>query len=203
MLELILENKAPYAILLRDVDAILCAGAMIAEEFFASEIRRGTGGDDGRGSSGTGMAKVPIIAAIGVEDFARLEGRDALSISRRDHGDDIDDDDDEYGSVWITGGVDGELEIRARDLLRLGGSTPLHERATSTMSSSSSSMPSPSSSPAEAIALRTMMRIASLHGTTELIPITSAHIDAVTYIGNGGLRFANRLVELGGMVKVT
>ena len=68
MLELILNKKAPRAIILRDVDSILCTGAVIAEEFFPDEI---SDGDD-----------VPIICAVGEEQFAKLigDGYNYLSI---------------------------------------------------------------------------------------------------------------------------
>ena len=57
MLELILNKKAPRAIILRDVDSILCTGAVIAEEFFGEDIEHGD---------------VPIICAVGEEQFAKL-----------------------------------------------------------------------------------------------------------------------------------
>ena len=69
MLELILSGLAPHAILTRDRDAILVAGAMVAEEFFGDEL---------------GPGAVPIFAAVGDADFARLVGRRTLSIARLD-----------------------------------------------------------------------------------------------------------------------
>jgi glycerophosphoryl diester phosphodiesterase len=57
-------------------------------------------------------------------------------------------------------------------------------------------------SQAKALALKTIRRVASISSATELIPISSAHIDAVTYIGPGGLRFVQKLVQLGGQVSV-
>jgi predicted aconitase len=55
---------------------------------------------------------------------------------------------------------------------------------------------------AEHIAMRTICRIASIADAPRLIPVTQAHIDGCTYIGPGGRRFAERLVEMGGKVKV-
>jgi hypothetical protein len=189
MLELILGNRAPYAILVRDVDAILCAGALVAEIFFHDELRgiaaAAAAGGDGDGD-GDGKTGVPIIAALGAEDFAKLDGLGTLSIVKRNG--------DEGNFCIIGGGENGDdvVTIYANDLLRLE----------STLLPDASSSSSSSSSPAEVMALRTIGRIASIQGATELIPVASAHIDAVTYIGPGGLRFANRLVELGGRVKV-
>ena len=67
MLELILNGKAPRAIILRAADTILCTGAIVAEEFFGHEFQE---------------MKVPIICAVGEENFAQLVDRshDMLSI---------------------------------------------------------------------------------------------------------------------------
>lgn len=169
MLELILNKKAPRAIVLRDVDSILCTGAVIAEEFFADEI---TDGND-----------VPIICAVGEEQFAKLigDGYDYLSIKTLE-------DENSKGNVCIQG---ESGEIYTKDLLKLRDTLEFDGMQCDQ-----------TTSPAEELALHTVKRIASISGATELIPITSAHIDAVTYIGQGGLRFAQKLVELGGKVKV-
>ena len=185
MLELILSGLAPHAILTRDRDAILVAGAMVAEEFFGDEL---------------GPGAVPIFAAVGDADFARLVGRRTLSIAR------LDDDGGGgggggSGALCIRGGDDdgdgGDLEILAGDLLRLEGTLLASE-----CDDESSPSRHYSSSPAERMARRTLGRIASIHSATHLVPVSSAHVDAVTYIGRGGLRFARKLVELGGRVQV-
>ena len=150
MLELILNGRAPHAIITRDPDPILCTGAIVAEEFFGDECR--------------GNMAVPIICALGEENFARLaeDDSDALTITRaREDGEDD-------GIVSIRSGND-EAMI-ARDLLRLKD----------TLKDSGADMNQ--SSPAAELAMRTVRRVASVSGATELMPITSAHIDAVTYI---------------------
>ena len=91
---------------------------------------------------------------------------------------------------------DEQKKIVTKDLLRLRD-TLLHHDNEETPA------PTFSISLAEEKALRTIKRVASIHEATELIPVSSAHIDAVTYIGPGGLQFARRLVKLGGKVKVT
>lgn len=52
------------------------------------------------------------------------------------------------------------------------------------------------------VAMRIIVRVAKICGASELISVCQAHIDGCTYIGPGGLRFAQRLVEWGGKVRV-
>lgn len=164
MLELILNSKAPRAIILRSADEILCTGAIIAEEFF--------------GEDECPPSAVPIICAVGEENFAKLVngGHEQLSINTLD---------DENISIQI-----GDDEVITSNLLKLKDTLE-----------SNQDVEHPAS-PAAELAMHTVRRVASISGATELIPITSAHIDAVTYIGPGGLRFAQKLAELGGKVKV-
>jgi len=159
MLELILNGKAPRAIILRDPDSILCTGAIIAEEFFHDECKE----------------NIPIISAIGEDNFTKLldDKYDSLSIEVLCEED-----------ICIHNGED---EILAKDLLKLKNTVGTQHVTTSK---------------AEELALQTIKRVASISNTKDMIPISSAHIDAVTYIGQGGLRFVKKLVELGGKVKV-
>ena len=162
MLELILNKKSPRALVLRDADAILCTGAVVAEEFFPDAR------DD-----------VPIICAVGDEAFKQLVDSSTETLSVR-----IDEKDP--SDVRIDNGRG--IAITAKNLLRLPSTLNVDGIDPS--------------SEAEALALRTIERVASVYGATELIPISNGHIDAVTYIGPGGLRFVQRLVELNGRVKV-
>ena len=50
--------------------------------------------------------------------------------------------------------------------------------------------------------MRIVVRMAEILGARELVPITSSHIDGCLYHGDGGVEFAERLVELGGSVAV-
>ena len=53
-----------------------------------------------------------------------------------------------------------------------------------------------------AVAFRVLSRAAAIEGAPSLLPIEQAHIDGCTYIGPGGLRFAQTLAEMGGQVAV-
>ena len=52
------------------------------------------------------------------------------------------------------------------------------------------------------LALQIVVKMAELQGATELIDVTQAHIDACVYSGPSNLMFAERLVSLGGKVRV-
>lgn len=52
--------------------------------------------------------------------------------------------------------------------------------------------------PAVRLATRIVVRMAGVLGARELVAIVSAHIDGCLYHGDGGVEFAERLVELGG-----
>ena len=172
MLELILNGKAPRAIILRDVDLILCTGAIIAQEFFGDEV-----GDD---------SQAPIICAVGEENFSKL-----ISDNNTDGSHSISIEVLEDGIICIHQN-DSDERILTKDLLKIEDVMLDYEEDSHTSTKS----------PAEILAFNVIKRIGSISGTKELIPITNGHIDAVTYIGPSGLRFVQKLVELGGQVKV-
>lgn len=160
MLELILNGVAPKALILRDVDVILCVGVIIAQEFFD-------------------ITNVPLICTVGEDQFDKLmKDQDEVLVLKVTH--------DEH--VVIQNRNDTFV---AKNLLCLKDTL-----------GSDSILNGENLSHAKALALKTIRRVASISSATELIPIKSAHIDAVTYIGPGGLRFVQKLVELGGKVAV-
>ena len=163
MLELCLNGNGPQAILLRDVDAILCTGAVVAEEFFNDE-----------------NVTIPMICAVGEESFSLLQESMLTIESNKDSED-----------VVIR--MNGKHEICSKNLLAMKSTLSFDEHNGEAHQTKSQ---------AEILAQRVVQRIGCISGATELIPITSAHIDAVTFNGRGGLRFAQRLAELGGKVKV-
>ncbi len=56
--------------------------------------------------------------------------------------------------------------------------------------------------PATQLALRIVVRMGKILGARELVPVASSHIDGCLYHGDGGVEFAERLVALGGRVRV-
>lgn len=195
LLELILNGIAPSAIITRDRDAILCVGAIVAEEFFTVNHDNDANEEELVLPEGS----VPIIVAVGADEFAKLDGYKTMSITRYDNSNNkLNNNDD--GKVCIHYFDDDEKKmIVTKDLLRLKDTLLHHKHSTD----NEETTPASFISLAEEKALRTIQRVASIYEATELIPVTSAHIDAVTYIGHGGLQFARRLVQLGGKVKVT
>ena len=166
MLELILNGCGPRSIILRDPDAILCTGAVIAQEFFGDEC-----------------PFIPTICAIGKQDFENLKqyaDGDLVVSSLED------------GKVHIES-LDKSFSCMTADLLKLDDTIELNEEDERLVCDDSE---------VNKMCLRTIKRVASISGAKELIQITSGHIDAVTYIGQGGLRFVQRLVEMGGKVSV-
>ena len=56
--------------------------------------------------------------------------------------------------------------------------------------------------PAVQRAMNIVVETAKIQGASQLVDVSAAHIDACTYVGPGGLAFAEKLVELGGSVRV-
>lgn len=160
MLELVLNGVAPKALILREIDVILCVGVIIAEEFFD-------------------VTNFPLICVVGKEQYEELliaqDDQLTLRVS--------DSEEVEIQNKFRT--------FTAQNLLRLP------DRLESDLV-----LDDTKQSQAKILAMKTIRRVASITSTTELIPILSAHIDAVTYIGPGGLRFVQKLVELGAKVAV-
>jgi len=141
VLELVLNRTAPKAIILRDRDAVVAVGALVAREFFD--------------------ATPPLIVACA--DFDALEVMDGETVTVAPH--------------------DAPLplpHLTDADRKALDG---LH-------------------GPAVQRAMTIVVETARIQGAARLVDVSAAHIDACTYVGPGGLAFAERLVELGGHVQV-
>ena len=184
LLELILNGIAPRAIVTRDVDPILCVGAIIAEEVFGDET-----------------SCVPTIISLGREGFDELAGKSYANI--------ICNGDGTLGVVAGSSREDmieiGRINKSSASSIQQTGEEALKDINLSTLQLSkeeTSILEGRRGTAADQIAFRTICRIASMTSAPKLIPVTQAHIDGCTYIGPGGLRFVEKLVELGGKVRI-
>jgi predicted aconitase/predicted aconitase with swiveling domain len=126
-------------------------------------------------------AYLPSIYAVGNTVFKSLEGKKELRISVNDM---------EIDSEYLVCN-DNDQQIFVQDLVKI---KPLHQ------DTQIKSMKKQSR--AYKLCLRTISRVGAIQNALKLISVSSAHIDGVTLIGQGGLRFAKRLVELGGKVSI-
>ena len=163
ILELLLNDKAPAAILLRQPDAILCLGVIVAEELFGKSI--------------------PVVS-LGNAGFEALAGASHAA-------------------------VQGSTVYCSSDSVELDEASSKHSSADELLAASGlqltvdeRSMLEGDRGEARRVAMRILSRAAAVQGAPHLIEITQAHIDGCTYIGPGGLRFAQTLVKLGGKVAV-
>jgi len=70
------------------------------------------------------------------------------------------------------------------------------------LSAEESALLAGASGPAARLAMKIVVRMGEILGARTLVEITSSHIDGCLYHGDGGVEFAERLVELGGAVTV-
>jgi len=66
------------------------------------------------------------------------------------------------------------------------------------LSAEESALLAGASGPAARLAMKIVVRMGEILGARTLVEITSSHIDGCLYHGDGGVEFAERLVELGG-----
>jgi len=169
MLELLLNGKGPKAIILRDADAILCTGAIVAEELFRDEC-----------------PTIPIICAVEQEQFDKLKEYSSSTLWIHNKGT------SEQEQIRVTiSSSDNEYTYSTKNLMELSDTLEI-DSENNTDNQPESTL----------VAFQIVKRVAAISNATKLLPITCAHIDAVTFIGQGGLRFAQKLAELGGKVSV-
>lgn len=169
LLELILNEKAPKALVLRDRDGLISVGALVAKSIFPEST---------------------ILDVIQIENFERLLLGDG-----------------NYGKIT----EDGSLVFGANASEVAEYKQPFHGRDIGSGPEVPEMIPNRqeqemidhASTDAERRAIDCIIaygRILSDNPT--YIDVEKAHIDGCTYIGPGGLRFAERLVEDGGKVKI-
>eukprot|EP00927_Polykrikos_kofoidii_P014055 TRINITY_DN16128_c0_g2_i1.p1 TRINITY_DN16128_c0_g2~~TRINITY_DN16128_c0_g2_i1.p1 ORF type:complete len:705 (-),score=90.26 TRINITY_DN16128_c0_g2_i1:449-2491(-) len=177
MLELILNGFAPKAVLTRDMEVILAVGAIVARETFGEEL-------------GGGVRRVlPSIVCVGEDGFQALAASTYAAVkgSAVFHGLTYQD-----VSTAIVPSIEGNA----------APSSDSRDDSELTLTDEEKDILQGHRGEAARIAMLTIVEVAVLSGARRLLPITQAHIDGVTYIGPGGLRFAQALANLGGKVAV-
>jgi predicted aconitase/predicted aconitase with swiveling domain len=170
LLELILNRKAPRALILRDRDGQVCVGAIVAQSMFP---------------------EADVLDIVQVDDYSNL-----LSVKP------------EYGQVLLDGSVifgNDPDEIEETALTYSQGNLTGISRASLdvALTDEEQEMLDSAQSEAERRAAECVIRYG--HITSDYptyIDVSNAHIDGCTYIGNGGLKFVQRLVEEQGKVKI-
>lgn len=158
MLELLLNNKGPRALLLERRDDILILGVMVAEELFASAIPVVTL------NPSDFSAVMKLKGNVSHVEFDRVSSRPSNGVRQHDQ----------------PSRVPGTVTLSAMDQDLFAG---VYGKASQ-------------------IAIRIVLRMAELIGAQTLMDVTQAHIDCCVYTGEGSLLFAEKLLELGGKVRV-
>lgn len=168
ILELILNGIAPSAMLLRQPDAILALGVIVAEELFGKSI--------------------PLVS-LGAEGFQQLATAQHAAV---------------HGTTVVAGGSAEEVALALAAAGPPPPSSPddLLAAAALVLTDEERAMLQGDKGEAAAVAMRILARAGAIDGAPSLLEITQAHIDGCTYIGPGGLQFAQRLAALGGKVAV-
>jgi cis-L-3-hydroxyproline dehydratase len=174
LFELMVNGHAPAALVFRADEPILTLGVILAAEIFGVSI--------------------PVVR-LDPPDFAQLGTASRVLV--RD------------GTVTL---IEPTAPMRPElvEGQRIGASTGSARRASLSelqldrfrLSDHDRALLSGDFGEAARLAIRVVIRFAQLEGASELIDIERAHIDGCFYQGPAGLRFAQRLVELGGRVAV-
>mmetsp|Transcript_2305 Transcript_2305/g.5481 ORF Transcript_2305/g.5481 Transcript_2305/m.5481 type:complete len:702 (+) Transcript_2305:147-2252(+) len=186
LLELVLNNTAPKAIILRDVDGLACVGALVAQEIF--------------------HVSVPDILVIGDEQFEavmQLKGQ----TGSRSYACVLSDGLLIFGSSAATVLHEG----KSRSSSPNQGPDATEGFLEFELTEAENQMLQKCDTEAQKMALNVLFRYARIlaagkaagaHHLPSYQPISCAHIDGCTYIGPGGLQFVKRLVAAGGQVQV-
>ncbi|CAJ1893751.1 unnamed protein product [Cylindrotheca closterium] len=168
MLELILNGKAPKALILRDRDGLVSVGALVAQAIFPDSD---------------------------VLDIIQIENYQALLEQKPSFGRVLN-----HGSLIFGESVEEieeAFEPNPKDTAdpTKGGDLVLTDEEQEMMDACQTE--------AERRALECIIKYAYIvSDSPKYIDVGKAHIDGCTYIGPGGLAFAERLVQEGGKVKV-
>ena len=223
LLELILNRNSPRALILRDRDGLVCVGALVARCVLGLEKSQLLDDDT---STSTSTSSVPVLDVLQVtnndDDIITSD-----SSSTTTTFDTLIESQPKYGSIlpdgkFVVGQTMEEVEEKLDRLLPFSSKEDLNEVISEEYYSSNNEdssinfdfeltlherqMLNEASTEAELRAVEVLIRYARIvtppSSTPTYIDVTSAHIDGCTYIGPGGLRFVEKLVEDGGRVKI-
>jgi predicted aconitase/predicted aconitase with swiveling domain len=167
LLELILNGKAPKALVLRDRDGLVSVGALVAQSVFP---------------------EAKVLDIIQVDNFRGLLETDP-----------------KYGQVMADGSIVfgdhiAEVEKRVHEISSTMGEREVPELS---LTQEEQSMMDGAATSAEKRAVECIIRYARIASDKpHYVDVEKAHIDGCTYIGPGGLKFVQRLVEDGGSVRI-
>jgi predicted aconitase/predicted aconitase with swiveling domain len=169
LLELILNGKAPKALVLRDRDGLVCVGALIAKSVFP-ESR--------------------ILDILQVEDFP------SLLTGTYEYGCLLPD-----ASLAVGSSAEEVSKMVDKSITK---TTPVGGKEGALVySSQEQDMLECATTDAERRAVECIIDYAHiLSDNPSYIDVENAHIDGCTYIGPGGLKFVQRLLQDGGRVQI-
>jgi len=209
LLELILNQKSPRALVLRDRDGLLCVGALVARCVLPDNNNNNDNNDDDDDDDDEQLETVPVLDILQVQDdTGGTKAFDALIEYQPNFGSILPD-----GSLVV--GKTVEEVQRKLDRLEIPSENDSKEEERNDfesdfefdLSPAEQTMLDETSTKAERRAVEVLIRYARIVTTPPskiptYINVTRAHIDGCTYIGPGGLRFVERLVQDGGKVKI-
>ena len=177
LFEMLLGGTAPAALVFSHTETILTVGVLIARELFGASIPVVRLEPDDFAALGR-MPWVRVIDGVlsTERDPARPSATDRVAGRTEPPPPGADDRVAESADLDLTG-----FRLSDEDQRCLAG-----ERGE-----------------AARVATRIVIQAAQLEGANDLVDVELAHVDGCFYQGPAGLRFAERLVELGGRVRVT
>jgi cis-L-3-hydroxyproline dehydratase len=189
LLELILNDKAPRALVLRDRDGLVCVGAVIAQTVFPESK----------------VLDIVQVLSIVDEGGNGTTEEDPISFETMLAADPKFGAIQEDGSI-VLGATEQDVMERIKEETtaeRKSADIVSAQSHVDSLSSEEQTMLANATTEAERRAVECLIQYAHIvMDVPTYIDVEKAHIDGCTYIGPGGLHFVQRLVEEGGHVKI-
>jgi predicted aconitase/predicted aconitase with swiveling domain len=176
VLELLLNKMAPRALILRQSDSILALGVLVAEEMFGVSIPVI---NIGKELFDHLLLETPKYCAIYGQSLVFGNSREKVDFSFQTMTEDKD-------NIFPPPSTANEILYRSKLTLTEEEQMILEMKEENGIS----------------MAMKILARAAAIDDAPCLLEIKQAHIDGCTYIGPGGLQFAEKLVALGAKVRV-